>query len=370
MSPHGAELDSVLRAAAVCHLGDASDGVGRSLDGSEGRALVDLAEGQGLLGALVDAVASGLIGLDDAAREQLAGRHEACMRWCLGIEVRLLEIGEWFDAVGGIRHVVLKGPSVAHLDEADPASRSFADLDLLVAAEDLGRAVDVLRRHGAVRPWAERRPHFDRRFAKSVTMMCPDGIEVDLHRTLVDGAHGVRVPVDELFGSTAVLTLGGAPVEVLGRPHRMLHAAYHAVLGSPTPRLASLRDLAGYFGAADLQPDRIAPTIARWRGEAVLATAIEATRAELGCEVDSWSSWLATTRIDDGERAIVSRQRLGGSSFGRHGVDVVRELPGWQTRAGYTLAALWPTDEHLRSRALRRRDLFAARSGRAPTMPD
>lgn len=345
--------DELLRAVAVHGLPGApelQDLSSEAWAGLDPLALVSLAESERLLGALQFAVASGALALPATAAGVLAERQAATMAWCLKLEVRLLELREWFAEAGGVRHRVIKGPAVAHLDEADPSLRSFADLDVLVAAEHVDRAVAVLERHGARRPWPERRPGFDRRFAKSVTMTCPDGIEVDLHRTLCDGVYGVRIPLGDLFEAPDRFHLGGTTVPALSRPHRLVHAAYHAVLGSPAPRLHSLRDIARYLASADLTPEAVRPVARRWRGEAVLTTAVAAALDALPFAAPAWEEWRTEIRVDPREKELVGRSRAEGSSLGPAKLDMWRELPGLRRKALYAAAVLWPTRAHLEAR--------------------
>lgn len=84
-------------------------------------------------------------GHDEQLELAVAG-HQDSMRWLLHLEIRLLEVADWFADVGGIELRVLKGPAVAHLDEVDPALRSFSDLDLLIAAADMDRGIAALQR--------------------------------------------------------------------------------------------------------------------------------------------------------------------------------------------------------------------------------
>lgn len=155
-----------------------------------------------LSGVLLAAHNCGDVTLPDELRTEVIERQHAALLWCIELEVRLLEVRDAFDAAGGIEHLVIKGPAIAHLDNPDPSMRTFADVDVLVAGRDFDRAAGVLAAMGASAPWAERRAGFDRRFAKSKTMTFDDGIELDLHRTLADGAHGHRIPLGELFEST------------------------------------------------------------------------------------------------------------------------------------------------------------------------
>lgn len=328
------------------------------LDGSAAVAFVQGAEAARLTGSALHAVDAGTLALPSGAVDDLAERHRRALLWCLHLEGRLLQVRDWFTAAGGVRHLVIKGPAIAHLDEPDPERRTFADLDLLVEADHLGRAVEVLAAQGARRPWSERRRGFDRRFAKSVTMTMADGVELDLHRTLTDGVHGVRVPLADLFAAPDRFDLGGEEFATLRPEHRLLHAAFHAVLGSPAPRLMSLRDLARYLVREDLGPDRILPEVARWRGEMVLALGIDLATEVLTFDAPPWTEWRDQFREDAHERRMIDRHRREGSSLGRAKLDVLRELPTGRDRAAYALALAVPSRQHLRSRGLRRRDLL------------
>lgn len=352
--------DEALRAIAVHHLGVPVElGVPPREE-----SLVRTAEAERLLGPLYDASINGVIELTDAAQELLVERLKATMAWCLHLETRLLELRAEFAAAGGVDTLLLKGSAIAYLDEDDPVLRSSSDVDLLVRGEHMDRAVEVLERLGATRPWPQRRSGFDRRFAKSVTMTMADGVEVDLHRSLCDGVHGHRIPLEQLFANAEELTIGGEQVGALCRTHRMLHAAYHAMLGSSSPRLLSLRDLAGYLAAPDLGPECVVPIARQWQGEAVLHLAVRTTLGSLAVWAPAWDAWVRTTEVDSNERAIIDRQQREGSSFGRAKLDLWREL-GLRDQAAYARALLWPSTEHLSARHQRRSDPLRAmlRSG-------
>lgn len=363
-------IDSMLVRLAGWHLPGAGP-LSAPADGSQALALVSWAEQQRLLGPLLVAVELGEVALPEPALRSLFTRHEKALWWCLRLERHLLHVRSVFEAAGGVDHLVLKGPAIAHLDEGDPSLRSFADLDLLVREAHLEKAVAALERDGSTRPWAERRPGFDRRFAKSVTLTHPQGIELDLHRSLCDGAHGFRIPLDRLFANQESFALGGHEFGALSAPHRLLHAAYHAVLGSPVPRLMSLRDLGGYLTRSDLRVSDVVAEAGRWRGEAVLAVAVHETLRTLGIDAQAWQAWVEGVRVDARERAIVDRQRVEGSTPGRAKLDGLVELAP-ADRLAYLFALALPSAAHLRSRNLglaeiyRRRVLRRLRGDRAP----
>lgn len=325
-----------------------------------GPELVGAAAEARLIGVLAVANQAGELSLDALTAEQVALRHRDALLWCLRLEVELLATLELL-ARTGIRPVVLKGPALAHLDAPDPALRPFADLDLLVPAEQIDAAVLALVAAGAERPVAERRAGFDRRFAKSVTLRTASGIELDLHRTLVDGAHGVRLPLARLSDQAVSFELAGVTVPCLGAVHRLLHSAYHLALGSPTPRLGSLRDLATALTAPDLRWPEVVAEAERWGGTGVLALAVQLTVDELGIAAPEASAWAERVTVPDRERAIIARHRAEGSGIGRAKVDALLEPQPWGRRLAYVHALVAPTRAHLASRGLRYRDLVRGR---------
>lgn len=316
-----------------------------------------------LLGPLLTAHSLGEVDLPEDLRADLVTRQQGALLWCIELEKRLLQVHDWFaptQHTKGIEYRVIKGPAVAHLDTLEPSLRTFADIDLLIAADDMDRAVAILTRHGATRPWAERRPGFDRRFVKSVTMTFADGIELDLHRTLADGVHGHRIPLADLFADADHFDIGGVSLAALKPVHRLLHSAYHLLLGSREPALMNLRDLAGYLCDPSIQVVEVTAEATRWRGEAVLALAIDLVAERLDVQPARWTDWRAAQRLDPTELALIERHRSEGSSLGRAKLDVARELPGVRTKLAYLTALAWPSREHLESRGLRRRDDWTA----------
>ena len=277
---------------------------------------MDLAQGERLLGPLLVAVDAGALELPAEVVERLVEQHEQAMLWCLHLETRLLEIADWFDHAGGVEFRVLKGAAVAHLDDVDPSLRSFGDLDLLIAGHDLDRALDVLAHHGARRASVARRPGFDRRFGKGVGTRSEDGVEIDVHRALCGGAHGFRIPLDRLFDHAEHFSLGGRSIPTLSRPHRALHACYHAVVSSSEPPLRTPRDLGWYLSSEDLTPEVLAPEAARWRGEVVLAEAVRSTVTMFGLDLPEWQAWLNANPVPGEEHRILEvGRRPSGAPF-------------------------------------------------------
>lgn len=319
----------------------------RPLPAGQAEALVEMAVRHGLSGPLVACLDAGAIEVPEPVRRLAVDAHEASLWWCLLVERRLLEIDQWFRDAGGVDYRVVKGPAVAHLDEIDPFLRTYGDLDLLVAGSSMDRALDVLVARGAVRARPAQRPGFDARFAKGVGTRFADGIEVDVHRSFCGGAHGFRIPIDRVFATTEQFAIGGRLLPAPAKAHRALHACYHAVVGSPSPPLRTLRDLGGYLSDADLPPAVLAAEAQAWRGEAVLARAVRVTVDTLDLPLPTWRAWLARTPIDPAELRLVAKDR--GPTDLPFRWSTVRELR-WPDRAAFAWAVAFPAPEVLRAR--------------------
>jgi len=309
--------------------------------------LVAVSKTAGLLGPLMACVDGGGLKLPEEAVKAAIHEHEAAQWWCLQVEQMLAEVDRWFEAVGGVRYRVLKGTAVAHLDDVDPALRSFGDLDLLVAAPDMDRALGVLADHGGNRVFPARRPGFDRRFAKGTGQILFGRVEIDVHRTLADGGFGYRIPAERLFADPEAFQVADRKVLALYRPARALHACYHAVATTKPPSLRTIRDLGWYLSDPDLQPDVLVPEIRRWGAEVVLAEAVRLTVVTLGLRLEAWERWADTLVVSPREQVLLERCRR----YSARPVEwsTLREIP-WQDRAAFLYAVAVPSREVLASR--------------------
>jgi hypothetical protein len=231
-----------LVAAIVAPLFDGAAGGGCRVDDDQWPALLSALEHHRCLGMAEVAAARGHLDLRPAQRETLAARVEAWL--ALSLRVERLAIAAHRSLSGaGVDHRFLKGVVYANALYPEPSWRHFADADLLIPAELLYDAVDVLRRDlGATRLSPERRQGWDVRFAKDVPLVV-DRIELDLHRTIAPGRAGFRIPIDELFAGSATVRVGNADVPMLEPVPRAVHCALSAVLGDVSIRRAALIDL-------------------------------------------------------------------------------------------------------------------------------
>jgi hypothetical protein len=273
-----------------------------------------------------------------AQRQAALTANQRNMALAVLLERELADLADDADRAG-IDLRVLKGPASAHLDELDPARRSFGDLDLLVRADDLDAMARVLEARGGRRRYAEPHRGFDRRFSKGMSFTFERNCEVDLHRSLASGAFGLSIVLDDLFTEPEPFVVGGRRVLALGRTNRFLHAAYHALLGADRVRLNALRDVVHTAPRDDHEVRRALARARRWHGEAVVA---RATR--LAC---TWFGWTPTTVLDAwaGGYVTTARDRRwmaayvgGGRSYAGQMLVGLEAIPGVRDRVAYVTA--------------------------------
>ncbi len=100
----------------------------------------------------------------------------------------------------GVSYRVLKGPAHAGALWADPSRRHYSDLDILVPTAQFDHAASLIGTSlGGRRHAPDPIPGWTGKVGKGVTFTLPDGVELDLHRTIVRNPFGAGVLEDDLF---------------------------------------------------------------------------------------------------------------------------------------------------------------------------
>lgn len=289
---------------------------------------------------LATAVFEGLLEASTDQAEALTRAHEDLMRACLMLERATLEVAEVFESTN-LAFRVLKGPGIAHLDYPDASWRAFGDVDVLVPSRSYDAAVRALENLGAHRRSREVRPGFDRRFGKGVCLVLPDGVQVDVHRTLASGPFGLAIDLDGLFAEHEVVRLGNRDVPTLSREHRFLHACYHASLGDAVPRIVALRDVAQLLLTTDLDFARARSTAGSWRGGIVIARAISVAWERFGLAPTPASEWAAAYVGDRFERRSLAAYVGPNRSYARQMAAAVPAVPGLSAKFAFVRSLLF-----------------------------
>lgn len=316
--------------------GPAWDALWRDVVTERAVALVAAAADRGLVLAAAD---------QDAA---IVAAHEDRMRACLTLERVTLDVVGRLDSAG-IAVRVLKGPANAYLDYPDPAWRSFGDVDVLVRSDQYEDALDVLRADGSRRRSAEVRPGFDRRFGKGVCLIRPDGVQIDVHRTLASGPFGLTIDLEDLWSEPEWFLLGGVEVAALSRELRLLHACFHAVLGDSPARITALRDVVQIAASPGLDVPGVVERARRWGARVVVAEAVQIAAARLGPVLPAeLAGWARTYRPSRSERRALAAYTGPGRSYARQMVAAVPAIRGFRAKASYLRALVFVDADYAR----------------------
>jgi len=282
-------------------------------------------------------------------RDTIVQAHEDAMRACVRLERVALDVIGDLDAAG-IETRMLKGAATARLDYPNPSWRSFGDVDLLVQSCDYDAAVERLRAGGARRRSGEPRPGFDRRFGKGVCLIRPDGVQVDLHRTLASGPFGLTVECEALFDDPDLVAIGSRRVRVLDRDLRFVHACFHAVLGDFPPRLTSLRDVAQMSMSGSVDMDRARTLARRWRAGVVLASAVATAWTTFRLPRAPAIEWAFSYVPSRYERTALAAYLGPGRSYARQMVAALPAIRGIGPKVTYASALLFAEKSYVAGR--------------------
>jgi hypothetical protein len=292
-----------------------------------------------LLGLAALAVESGRLVFSDDQRAELARADAQAAAHTVTAEAALLEVSAVMDDAG-VPFRVLKGSAAAQLDWSVADRRRWVDTDVLVAGDDLARAVALMEGLGARRRLPELRQGFDRRFAKSVTMAGARS-EIDLHRSLVVGPHCFLVRVDDLWDDPRPFQVCGRLLWGLPAPVALVHYAMHATI-TGAQRLGALRDVIECARQADL--DAAAAVAHEWKATAVVQRACGQVPERLGLPNDHpLVRWGAALRPTVEEHQLAGDYEPGARQASALARASLRYVPGVLGKARYAYAVAWPS---------------------------
>jgi hypothetical protein len=215
----------------------------------------------------------------------------------------------------GLHPVLLKGIAFADWLYAEPWTRPSGDVDLLLRAEEIGRAERLLLADGYVRApsHGDGTPGGHRHGAPLVRRVDGVLLLVELHRALTDGAAPARLGVDDLLARSAWMPLGGRDVRVLQDDDRVAHMALHHPAELSWRRAQDVLLAARRVGAPGLARARLLLDPAdRWQVDLLALLAARMLDPGLGHAVPSWRRALVATACAPGwARAHLSSLRAG-----------------------------------------------------------
>lgn len=302
-----------------------------------------------LTGLAVAAARTGAMEITSQQEEELFARHRSAMIHVLELERTLLALGQTLRAAG-VRYTVLKGPALAHTMYPDPSWRPFSDLDLLVGADDWSRTQELLAVAGFRRRLPEPRPGFDRRFGKAATHCDADGLEVDLHRTLVLGPVGLWIDPDEMASHAAAFELGGQSFERFDDTGLLLNACLHATLGWSPPLPIPLRDIGQILSMGVIDWDRFDGWVDRWQLRAVVRSSFAAATGTFGQTLPDRARAYERKEASPSEERVLRSYTTDRRRPASLAISTLRAIPGLRSKIAYAGGLLLPERAFLTAR--------------------
>jgi hypothetical protein len=312
-------------------------------------ALLAACERHRTLGQLAAVVRDGVLSLEPEQHAALEETYRAWLTHALRVERVVIEATRVLDRAR-IPSRVLKGVALAHTTYDDPDDRVFGDVDLLVPAAQFSRAASALADAlGGERAQPELRAGFDDRFGKEIMLRVRD-LELDLHRTFVEGAYGMTVDLDDLFAPPYRFRLGVCELEALPMPQRLLHACYAAALGDWPPRLGSLRDVAQIVHRERPHLADVLLMARKWKCEPVVARAVTLTWDELALTTQPpIVAWAQHFQPSATQQRLLRWHEGPARAFTRH-LAAVLVLPTHRDQVAYLQAIMFPQRSYLQAR--------------------
>ncbi|HXW34674.1 MAG TPA: nucleotidyltransferase family protein, partial [Acidimicrobiales bacterium] len=344
--------DPIAIATAVAGYGLGPPGVplvDEPLDARSWSELMTLLQRQRLIGLFSAAVSECAIAVTAEQKDELSAVEEATVSKTLEVERDAIEI---VDALANakIKHRILKGPAVAHLDYPDPQRRPYEVVNLLVPMDRYDDAVELIMGRGCRRSVPEPRPGFDRRFGKGTTLLSDDGRVVELHRTIVTGPYAMLTDPNNLFDTSTALELHGHELCALGLEERLLHACFDARIGDDPPLLLRLRDIVQLALTNQLDIPHIESISDAWKAQSVVAEAIHHAWETLSVvdivPLSAWAAGHKSSRTD--RRRLSAYRKVRGRTL--VSVPTVRDIRPRRAIVPYLRAVLLPDRRYLEGR--------------------
>ena len=314
--------------------------------------LLALCRHERLVFLLDAAVQSGAVAVTEGQRNELGALLVPLVQQQLHLEAQLRVVT---DVLGShhLDHRLLKGPALANTVYGDPQQRYFHDIDLLVRTEQLADVVRVLTAEaGYRRRGHELRPGFDRRFAKSVTMLDIRGGELDVHRTLVRGVCGFELDLDDVWSSSRPVSVAGVTMKALSPEHQLLHATMAAALSDVPARLSTLRDVAQLAAVDAVGAGRLAALAAHHHVVVPVAQGVILTERGLEISLGELGTWATGVDVDANGRRQLAEYGADGR-YRQQAFDIARTL-SWADRIRYLSALALPSRDFLRGQGVGR----------------
>ena len=182
--------------------------------------------------------------------------------------------------------IVQKGPALAHLLYGDSTMREFGDLDLLVTASDVPRAVEALYQLG-YQKYLQLSPRQEEAYLRSgYEYVFGRGAErnlVELQWNLLPKFYAIDMNIHELFARSREQEFDGCRARVLGPEDQLIFLSVHAAKHQ-WARLGMVQDIAALAGL-DLDWDWVIGKARQSGTFRIVLISLQCAQEVLGCRL-------------------------------------------------------------------------------------
>ena len=248
--------------------------------------------------------------------------------------------------------LAMKGAALRLLLYSTLNERPMEDLDLLVHAEDLERAGNLLKTLGAVcgEPLVQDGfcPRFHYEVEFSLGTVYP--VKIDLHvRPFRPLRYSRLVPPNALWARALCVPVGRATIMVASVEDMLIHLTAHAAIHGCS-QIKWLRDIHLWIAAHRniLDWDRLLLTAEEWRLVLPVREGLSSTMREVGTACpEPFSSQLARIRVAWQDRLVLWQSRRDADHPVAHVLVNTLCTPGLRFSVAYLLAVVVPSRQHM-----------------------
>lgn len=312
--------------------------------------ILKLAERQQVAPLLAARLAELLPNLPQAAQARLQAIRRISLlerqRIQFSLSLRLLALSEH-----NIPVVVLKGAYLAEAVYSDPAMRLMSDLDLLVQADDLERALAVLSEQGYTPLYTFKLDELRLALHSLPPLGKAGAYTIDLHWTLAPPTSPFHIPLAELWQRSQAVNLAGKPTRTLAPvdllQHLCLHFAYLEYFSNGLRPLCDIAWTVQSFGDG-LDWELLVIQSQAWRAQRCSWLALETAVRLLGAPVPAeildtlQPSNAQVVHIDWAIAQVLNPSEIGGK------LAAVWAPNPWHTRLWMFVRQLFPAPYEMR----------------------
>ena len=255
----------------------------------------------------------------------------------------------------GIEAMLLKGLALAVPVYGDVAARPSRDIDLLLQAEDLPKALPLAEVLGYLRYDVPEHAHTDLEFENEIILFrAADGMNIDLHWSPFDSPfYQRRLDMEWFWSQSLQFRLSGTAIRTLAPESNLIYLSGHLLLHHGGDELLWSNDIAEllFRFSTGLDWNMILDKAKEFRLVLPLQHVLRRLAREWHAPIPDWLlEALESTPVSQEERRVFNSLSGERQAAGEHFLSDIRYLETWGKRFRYILQLVFPTRKYMQHR--------------------